>query len=105
MADASNPNRGAGSPARGGLSTGAIVIAVLLAFAGAHPPVFLDGPSRLSPAGRLPSRIPDLSTPRSLPGADVFSTFKDATQDAQFIAPTADQRSLGGKVHISFCQS
>ena len=58
-----------------------------------------------SPAGRLPSRIPDLSTPRSLPGADVFSTFKDASQDAQSIAPTTDQRSLGGKVHISFCQS
>ena len=57
MADASNPSRGAGSPARGGLSTGAIVIAVLLAFAGAHPPVFLDGRRAFSPAGRLPSRI------------------------------------------------
>ena len=53
MADASNPNRGAGSTARGGLSTGAIVIAVLLAFAGAHPPVFLDGPSRLFAGGTV----------------------------------------------------
>ena len=69
------------------------------------PPSSSTARRAFSPAGRLPSRIPDLSTPRSLPGADVFSTFKDATQDAQFIAPTADQRSLGGKVHISFCQS
>lgn len=53
MADASNPNRGAGSPARGGLSTGAIVIAVLLAFAGAHPPVFPDDPSRLFAGGTV----------------------------------------------------
>lgn len=69
------------------------------------PPSSSTARRAFSPAGRLPSRIPDLSTPRSLPGADVFSTFKDATQDAQFITPTADQRSLGGKVHISFCQS
>lgn len=53
MADASNPNRGAGSPAHGGLSTGAIVIAVLLAFAGAHPPVFPGDPSRLFAGGTV----------------------------------------------------
>jgi len=39
-------------------------------------------------------------------GADVFATFKGAEQhtDAVTSAPV-DPHSLGGKVHISFCQS
>jgi len=38
-------------------------------------------------------------------GADVFSTFKDATNDSASVTPRLDARSLGGKVHISFCTS
>ena len=39
-------------------------------------------------------------------GADVFSTFKGATQISDSVASApVDRHSLGGKVHISFCQS
>jgi len=67
-----SPARGSAAPPSGGLPTGFIVVAVLLAFA----------------------------------GADVFSTFKGATQISDSVASApVDRHSLGGKVHISFCQS
>lgn len=72
----------AATTATGFSSTGAIVVAVLVAFA----------------------------------GMDVLSTFKQAEKDVSSVSavnmgkPTmatsvVDEKSLGGKVHISFCNS
>jgi len=67
MAEGSTASRGFPP---GGLPTGAIVVAIILAFA----------------------------------GADVLSAFKP--EPSSVATPfVADPASLGGKVHISFCQS
>lgn len=122
-----SPARGQSSappPPSGGLSTGFIVVAVLLAFAGA------SRPPRVLPCSSFPRQpwsgeeirrearpntcrartrrdvAPTVHPIVKNAGADVFATFKGAEQhtDAVTSAPV-DPHSLGGKVHISFCQS
>ena len=59
-------------------------------------------PGRISP----PLTAADPPAVRSrFAAADVFSTFKDAAHEVEALRPSTDMRSLGGKVHISFCNS
>ena len=119
MAEGSSPSSGSAPPSR--LPTGAIVVAILLAFAGASQAPGVSSASgprffvRVTPFSRRPrgSRLgsdrassPALSH-REPAGADVMSAFAPESAGAVAAAgpPVADRASLGGKVHISFCQS
>ena len=114
-----SPARGSAAPPSGGLPTGFIVVAVLLAFAGASSCICITLIFPRQPVGSestrrcgAPTRAANQTTLTRYPsrtkhaGADVFSTFKDATQISDSVASApVDRHSLGGKVHISFCQS
>jgi hypothetical protein len=119
MAEGSSPSRGSAPPSR--LPTGAIVVAILLAFAGASQapgvssasgPLAFSSASTLFPKPRESRLGSDRASPPALShrepaGADVMSAFAPESAGAVAAAgpPVADRASLGGKVHISFCQS
>ena len=73
-----------------------------LAFSSASCPVFLPPTSSLA----LTALSPPVSHGEPA-GADVMSAFAPESAGAVADAgpPVADPASLGGKVHISFCQS